>query len=232
MLGASLLGRFLAVLLAVLGVGRLGAGVIFWRAANKLERPSYEVLKTIGDNVQLRRYDPYLIAETEVADAGMREGTGKGFGVVAGYIFGKNKPKSKMAMTAPVRIASERPTPAKGEKMAMTAPVRSETGGRTGSTKVSFVIGSKYTLRTAPTPMDRSVRVRNVAPHLLAARTFSGPPPSEKRVARERAKILAAMDENGLRPADKETLVYGYHDPFMTPGFLRRNEVCIRVIEV
>ena len=77
--------------------------------------------------------------------------------------------------------------------------------------------------------MDRSVRVRNVQPHLLAARTFSGPPPSERRVERERAKILAALAKHGLRPADKETLVYGYHDPFITPSFLRRNEVCVRV---
>ena len=28
---------------------------------------------------------------------------------------------------------------------------------------------------------------------------------------------------------DDETLVYGYHDPFITPSFMRRNEVCVRV---
>jgi hypothetical protein len=26
-----------------------------------------------------------------------------------------------------------------------------------------------------------------------------------------------------------ETLVYGYHDPFITPNFLRRNEVALVV---
>ena len=117
--------------------------------------------------------------------------------------------------------------------MAMTAPVRTATGE--SSTRVSFVLGKAYTRSTAPRPLDSAVKVRDVAEHYIAARTFSGPPPSEQRVARERERIEAALEANGLTPVtrgdDGETLVYGYHDPFITPNFLRRNEVCVRVRE-
>ena len=222
----SLVGRIVALIFAILGAGRLGLGIYAYRAANALERPSYEVIRRLASGIELRRYQPYVIAETEVKAASMREAGGTGFRTVAGYIFGKNKPRKKMSMTAPVRISSNG-----GEAMKMTAPVRMERAEE--KTRVSFVLEKQYSTRTAPTPFSREVRVRNVAPHILAASRFSGPPPSERRIARERARILEAMEASGLQPSASamggETLVYGYHDPFITPSFLRRNEVCVRV---
>ena len=52
------------------------------------------------------------------------------------------------------------------------------------------------------------------------------------RVERERVRILAALDANGLTAdARVDPYVYGYHDPFITPNWLRRNEVCVQVQE-
>jgi len=225
----SLIGKIIAVLAAVLRAGRFGVGVLAWRAANALERPNFAVIKSLEGGVELRRYAPYFIAETEVEADNMRQGSSKGFRSVASYIFGANKPSMKMAMTAPVRTEA---AAAKGEVMKMTAPVRTEPpAAGSKRTKVSFVLEKSYTKKTAPAPLDRSVRVRQVAPHLLAVRTFSGPPPSEERVELERQRILSGLSSSGLRPADGSTLVYGYHDPFITPNFLRRNEVCLRVVD-
>jgi hypothetical protein len=208
---SPLFGRVAAVILFILGSARMGLGIFAYRTANALERPSYSVLQTIADSVEIRRYEPYVVAETQVATGSMRKGTGTGFRTVAGYIFGKNKGKGGST-----------------ETMKMTAPVRVE--AHEDKTKVSFVLGRAYSRRSAPVPLDRSVRLKDVKPHLLATRTFAGGPPSERRVARERQRIIAALEASGLQPAsEEETLVYGYHDPFMTPGFLRRNEVCVRV---
>ena len=221
----SFAGKAVAYLLAVLVSLRLGLGIYAWDTANRLERPNFSVLCKLPGGVELRQYEPYLIAETEVASGPMRESTGKGFRTVAAYLFGKNKARGgseKMAMTAPVRSSSS-----SGEKMAMTAPVRSSGGDKT---KISFVMPSKYSMRTAPQPIDRAVRLRQVKPHFMAARSFSGPPPGDGRVQREREKVLQALGDRNLRPeGDAETLVMGYHDPFMTPNFLRRNEVGIFV---
>jgi len=215
---------------------RLGAGLAAWRAANQLEKPVYTVLKrfpiTPGrrGEIEIRKYEPYLIAETTIDESSMRKAGSLGFGKCAGYIFGKNTPiggsePEKMAMTAPVRSVGE-----VGEKMAMTSPVRSE-GSKRGKTKISFVIGSKYSLQTVPRPIDKSVKVKKVDGHFLAARTFSGPPPSDDIIAEERDKLVQACAREGIRVKGgrDETFVYGYHDPIVTPNILRKNEVCVLV---
>lgn len=210
---------------------RMAGGLFAWRAANNLETPTYEVVKRLPAGVEVRKYAPYLIAETTVEEASMRKAGAKGFGKCAGYIFGKNEPRTKgvesekMAMTAPVRSVGEA-----GEKMAMTSPVRSAGGGGKGKTKISFVIGSKYDLSTVPKPSDRSVQVKKVKEHYLAATSFAGPPPSDERISKEREVILQTLEKEGIRVKDKEeTIVYGYHDPVVTPNFLRKNEVAVMV---
>jgi hypothetical protein len=238
--------RILLTLAVSIATLRLGAGLLAWRAANNLEKPHYTVVKRLttsspssrwggGDVVEVRRYEPYLIAETTVNESSMRKAGSSGFGKCAGYIFGKNEPRSggggvvadgeKMAMTAPVRSVGK----AGGEKMAMTSPVRSS-GGSSGKTKISFVIGSKYSLQNVPRPIDSSVKIRMVKGHYLAATSFSGPPPSDERISKERSEILRTLDREGIRVMNKdETVVYGYHDPVVTPNFLRKNEVCVTV---
>jgi hypothetical protein len=235
---------------------RYGGGLYAWREAEKLEKPIYIVLEKLSNNVEIRRYEPYLIAETIVDGNGFRKSSPQGFRTCAGYIFGKNKSRSsstndestKMAMTAPVRVSSS------SEKMAMTAPVRvqgSNEGSASsrrssilnyfsnskGKTKVSFVIGKKYSKQTAPKPLDNNVKVRKVPAHTLAVRTFSGPPPTDDRVEEERQIIIDALSKDldmVMKVTTKsikigETFVYGYHDPFVTPNFLRRNEVALLI---
>lgn len=224
--------RIIVGVLATLGTLRFGTGIYFWRVTEALERPTYAVIETL-DEVEIRRYEPYLIAETIVDGVGFREPTRDGFRACAGYIFGKNQKRisswrsssepEKMAMTAPVRVA--------GDSAAVS--VSGGGGGRSSKkTKVSFVIGRQYSTSTAPKPLDRNVKVRQVPAHTLAVRTFSGPPPKDSRVEKERAKIEQALAKAGkeVPSSDQETLVYGYHDPFITPNFLRRNEVAL-VIE-
>ena len=234
--GKSLLGGFV-----VLTSARYGVGLYFYRVTEKLERPTYQVLKTLPTtkgrrrSVEIRRYDSYLIAETEIADetnngnnndnndnndgGTIRKSTGDGFRTCAGYIFGKNI--SRDLLPHPYR-------PDGGEKMAMTAPVRTVSAAAT--TKISFVVSPKYTLKTAPKPLDPGVRLRRVPPHTLAVSTFAGPPPKDGRVREERRVLEEALGEEGVGWKEgRETLVYGYHDPFLTPNFLRRNEVAVVV---
>ena len=227
--------RIVVGILATLGTLRLGTGIYFWRVTEALERPTYTVLETLENGVELRRYEPYLIAETIVESnvGGFREPTRDGFQACAGYIFGKNQKRNtgwfsssstvepeKMAMTAPVRVAGDAMTVAGGGGGVMSKKKK---------TKVSFVIGTQYSLKTAPKPLDNKVKVRQVPAHTLAVKTFSGPPPKDARVQKERIKIEMALTKAGkyVPSADEETLVYGYHDPFITPNFLRRNEVAL-----
>jgi len=67
---------------------RIGVGLFAWRAANVLEKPNYTVVKRLPSSsrgcVEVRKYDPYLIAETTVDESSMRKAGGKGFGKCAG----------------------------------------------------------------------------------------------------------------------------------------------------
>ena len=216
----TLTRKLILALLTLVGSLRLGLGLFAWRAANVLEKPSYTVLGRLPGRVELRQYERYMIAETTISAPTMREGSNVGFRTVAGYIFGKNKPRRtgragpvKMSMTAPVRVAQPVSQSGTGGsvKMSMTAPVRSSSDG--SQVKVSFVVPSEYTMETAPTPSDRAVSLCTVAPHCLAVRTFSGPPPSERRVELERSRVVEALGAAGLQIAPgadgAETLIYG-----------------------
>lgn len=49
---------------------------------NRLEKPSYEVVKSIRASrvrVEVRQYAPYLIAESTVSAETMKQGNSKGF---------------------------------------------------------------------------------------------------------------------------------------------------------
>ena len=64
------------------------------------EEPQYQILQTTED-YELRRYDPYRVAEVEVRGDFEKVGS-EAFRILAGYIFGDNQGETKMAMTAPV----------------------------------------------------------------------------------------------------------------------------------
>ena len=125
-----------------------------------IEEPGYEVVRQIGEQVEVRRYAPFVVAEmvldTRAADAG-----NQAFPILAGYIFGKNKGERKLEMTAPV-IQSVEPM-----KMAMTAPVTQNAVA--GGTSVQFVLPRTVTLATAPEPLDTRVRLREEPEAVRAA---------------------------------------------------------------
>src|SRR5580704_15226307 len=82
-----------------------------------IEQPHYEVIERIGDAVEIRQYPRRIAAETTVEASKSDHPRGEAFRVLAGYIFGANKGRRKIDMTAPVEISSAE------KKIAMTAPV-------------------------------------------------------------------------------------------------------------
>lgn len=219
-------------LIAALVALRFGFGLYAWHAANVLEKPNFTVVAQLGQGVELRKYDVYTIAEaTFKRPQKMQDATSQGFRKVAGFIFGKNK-RARGAARAPVASVAN----GGGEKMAMTAPVRTvstvDRKGDLSEVKVSFVMGADATRAGLPVPLDADVKLRTVKPHYLAAVSFSGAPPSEAKVAQKKALVLAqlAAGAPSAKPRNEaDTMVYGYHDPFITPNLLRKNEVGVMV---
>jgi hypothetical protein len=190
---------------------------LFTPMAFAVEEPSYEVVRTVDDRVELRRYAPYVVAEvvldTRSADAG-----NQAFPILAGYIFGKNKGERKMAMTAPV---TQSPEPV---KMAMTAPVTQSAAG--GGTRVQFVLPADVTLATAPEPLDARVKLREEPAAVRAVIRYSGTW-SQANYDEHLAALRSALAAAGVA-TEGEPVWARYNGP-MTPWFMRRNEIWLSV---
>jgi hypothetical protein len=185
--------------------------------ARAVEEPRFEVLRQLGERIELRRYAPYVVAEV-VLDAGAAEAGNQAFPILAGYIFGKNKGERKMAMTAPV---TQTPAPV---KMAMTAPVTQSPAG--SGTRVQFVLPGDVTLDTAPEPLDPRVRLREEPAATWAVIRYSGTW-SQARYAEQLAALQSALAEAGVRTEGKP--VWARYNGPLTPWFMRRNEVWLAV---
>jgi len=189
--------------------------------AMAIEEPQYEVLAST-DDYEVRRYDSYIIAETDVEGTYKTAGN-KAFRILAGYIFGDNQASEKMAMTAPVE---SRPAD-DGVKMNMTAPVTSAPGNdETGSYTYSFVMENKYSLETLPVPNDPRVRLRVLPERTVAVHRYSGTWSEDNYLKHERL-LLDALADDGISTRGVP-MSARYNAPF-TPWFMRRNEVMIEV---
>lgn len=189
--------------------------------AMAIEEPRYEVLAST-DDYEVRRYDSYIIAETDVEGTYKTAGN-KAFRILAGYIFGDNQASEKMAMTAPV---GSRPAD-DSVKMKMTAPVTSAPGeDKAGSYTYSFVMENKYSLETLPVPNDPRVRLRVLPERTVAVHRYSGTWSEDNYLEHERL-LLDALAADGVSTRGVPVSAR-YNAPF-TPWFMRRNEVMVEV---
>lgn len=187
------------------------------QTAVAIEEPPYSVIAST-DTYEVRRYEPYLVAEVDV-DGDFGTAGNDAFRLLAGYIFGDNVPEQKMAMTAPVESTA-------GTKMAMTAPVTSTPGGQESRYTYAFVMESKYTLDTLPKPKNPEVRIVPREGRVMAVRRYSGTW-SENRYRDNEAYLLQALADDSIEVIG-DPVFARYNAPF-TPWFLRRNEVMVEI---
>lgn len=166
--------------------------------AMALEEPVFEVLAEFG-NVEIRRYEPYIVAEVDVPDGN------SGFRALAGYIFGDND---------------------QGEKMRMTAPVESRASADPDLSTYSFVMERKYSLATLPRPENTGIRLLERPERVVAVRRFSGRW-TDRNFRRHLDELLQDLENAGIKTSGGPEQAR-YNSPF-TPSFLRRNEVIIPV---
>lgn len=182
-----------------------------------VEEPAFKQVLREGD-FEVRDYPALVVAEVTVA-GDQKEAASKGFRLLAGYIFGGNKRRQSIAMTAPVaqQLASE--------KIAMTAPV-AQTPGAAGTWVVRFTMPSTWSLQTLPMPDNSKVNLRETEPARFAVLRFSGlARPTD--VEAKSGDLLALVKSHRLRAIGPVSLAQ--YNPPWTPWFMRRNEVMIEV---
>lgn len=180
----------------------------------KYEEPDYEIIGK-SEDIELRKYPAVIAAQVEL-EGTWENSADQAFRILAGYIFGKNIQRQKIAMTVPVTESGA------SEKIAMTVPVTSATSD--GKMLMRFYMPSKYRLETLPEPIDGRIKFLNVAPANYAVIKFSGFA-NKENIDRHESKLKRFVQEKNL--TINGSTVRAFYNPPWTLPFLRRNEVWI-----
>jgi DNA gyrase inhibitor GyrI len=206
--------KYMWWIIGLAGVTLLAAA-LWGPIVSNVEQPKYQVVER-SDNIEIRDYAPMIVAEVDMP--GERgDAIGKGFRVIADYIFGNNSTAQKVPMTAPV-------TQQDSEKIAMTAPVTQQGDGTTW--KVRFIMPSSYTMATLPKPLNPAVKLKEIAAKRYAVIRFSGRA-GEDSLTRRTKELNEWLGAKNLAP--KSDAVYAFYNPPWTLPFLRRNEVMLEI---
>jgi hypothetical protein len=165
-----------------------------------IETPKYTVIKTY-DDFEVRQYESMIVAQTTMPQDTYKKSASTGFRRIAGYIFGNNKQKQEIAMTAPVFMEM-------GE-----------------DTKMAFVMPSKYALTDLPAPNASNVTLVKVEPKKYAVVGFSGFA-SDRRIANYTEKLKQLLVANKIEAIGSYNFL-GYNAPWDLIG--RRNEIAVEV---
>ncbi len=157
-----------------------------------------------------------MIAAEATVEGQRKAAINEGFRLIAAYIFGKNAPREKIAMTAPVEQQKQ--------TIAMTAPVTQQ--GQENSWTVRFIMPKSWTMETLPVPSDSRVRLEPLPARRFVAVTFSGFARDEtiKKKTEELRQYAAA---HKLATVGEPVLAF-YNPPWTLP-FLRRNEIMLEL---
>ena len=204
--------------LATLAATLLLAGCSVFGIRDGTESPTYQVIGTAGE-VEIRQYAPRIAAQT-IVEGAEEAARSAGFRKVAAYIFGENRTRADIAMTAPVVQSTARST-----DIAMTAPVVAQAAGE-GKWAIRFFMPAQFTMATLPEPLDASVMLVSVPAETMAVTRFSGSR-SAAAMADGRARLRQALVGGAWTMAGEP--VDWFYDPPWTLPFLRRNEVAVPV---
>jgi effector-binding domain-containing protein len=197
------------------------AFVIVWSAwgyfSSRVEHTQYSVVESKKD-YEIRLYPAHIVAETTVTGT-YQEALNQGFRIVAGYIFGGNTKKEKIAMTTPVVEKTFT-----SESIAMTAPVMATMEGE--SHVIAFGMPRSYTLETLPIPTDSRVRIVTIPEKKMAVIRFSWSR-TPARVELKKQQLLLALKNDTLTTIG-EPQYAGYNAPW-TPPWMTRNEVLVEI---
>lgn len=181
-----------------------------------IETPDYEVLRKIGDNIEIRRYSPTkwvgVTVNGGVKDLRSNYQT-KMFWSLFNYISGKNNMQMKMEMTAPVLMEFEN---------CNTANVNMNSQC---DMSMKFYV-PKINQANTPSPTGaNNMFVKNETEIIIAAIRFGGYPTMNDNLNR-RDSLIAALGSEASKFDLVNFKTAGYNSPWQI--FFRRNEIWLR----
>ncbi len=180
-------------------------GISFFFVSNSraaTETAPYKVVRKDG-GIELREYDTLHLAKVSMPTSDRRsKNMDGGFMKLFRFIDGQNERDEKISMTTPVIIE-------RGEK----------------ESSMSFVMPQKSVAKGLPVPKGE-VKLDQIPAVKIVALRFSGVSNSTKEAAQLEVLQAWAAKEGIMVEG---TPLFAFYDPPWTLGFMRRNEVLLRV---
>ena len=177
------------------------AQIYLSRSTQQTEQHSYKVIKKF-DKFEIRKYDAALFSSVKLNQKGYKESSSEGFRILAGYIFGDNETK---------------------EKIAMTSPVVMELGD---TSKMMFMVPKNYNLKNLPNPNNSKIVFEKEEVKIIAAIRFDGWADDEK-IEKYKTILRNELANEKLNFINKFSFL-GYNPPYEVMN--RRNEIVVELI--
>jgi len=153
------------------------------------------------DLFEIRNYEASLFSSVKLSESEYKKASGKGFGILANYIFGGNEKNEKIAMTSPVAMALD------------------------DSITMMFMVPKKFNKENLPKPHTSNIEFKEEPAKTVAAIRFGGWANNEK-IEKYKQKLIAALDAEGIAYT-KKFYFLGYNPPF--EFFNRENEIIVEL---
>jgi hypothetical protein len=165
-----------------------------------IETYTYVVNKNYN-SFEIRSYEATLFTSVKLSTNGFKDGSSKGFSILAGYIFGKNKRNEKISMTSPVSMSLD------------------------NSMTMMFMVPKKFKKETLPQPNLSKIKFREEPAKTVAAINFNGWA-NDQKIEIYKQKLKSALDAEGIIYTNRFYFL-GYNAPYEV--FNRKNEVIVEL---
>ena len=159
------------------------------------------VVKKKYKQFEIRSYETTLFTSVRLSTKGYKNSSSKGFSILAGYIFGNNERKEKIAMTSPVSMSLE------------------------DSTTMMFMVPKKLKKDMLPKPNQTGIEFKQEPAKNLAAIRFSGWA-NDTKIEKYKQHLKAALDAEGIKYTN-QFYFFGYNAPFEILN--RKNEILVEL---
>jgi len=192
--------KILLIILAILLLAFFAVQIFAMSTQRNIETYPYVVKKKYY-KFEIRSYEASLFTTVKLSTKEYKDASSKGFSILAGYIFGGNQSKEKIAMTSPVAMSLE------------------------DSMTMMFMVPKKFNKETLHQPNQSAIEFREEPAKTVAAITFGGWA-DDAKIEKYKAKLKAALDAEGITYTNRFYFL-GYNPPF--EFFNRKNEIIVEL---
>lgn len=192
--------KIFLIILGIILLAFIAVQIFAMSGQRNIETYPYVVNK-VFDSFEIRSYEARLFTSVKLPMKDYKGASGKGFSILASYIFGGNDRDEKIAMTSPVAMSLE------------------------DSMTVMFLVPKKFNKETLPQPNQSQISFREEPAKTVAAISFGGWANDEK-IAAYKAKLTTALDAEGIVYTNRFFFL-GYNPPYDV--FNRKNDVIVEL---